>query len=214
MPGLGKPRPPGKAPGKGEQARAPGVTPVELGTIRVTLAPSDGAVVAKTVRVEIEALGPALSTHPLAVPQQDGTYLFERVPTGRYRLRAMSEGSQEAVAQVAVEKDVEAAVEILLKPGADASYAVSLYSGESPATVTLALLDGRGLPVSASFQTSATTIHLPPDRGAGMPPTGKVIGLKPGRYTLRATSLEGETDEKTFDAKAGEVVALELRIRK
>ena len=215
-PGLPKPRPRERSPRATDSSagRAAGKTVVETGTIRVTLSPVDGASLAKSARVEIEALGADPAAHPLALAQADGTFLFEEVPAGRYRVRVMSEGSQEAVGEAKVEKDQEAAVEVALKPGGSASYAVSLYSGEAPASVTLALLDGRGLPVGASFQTPATTIHLAPAQGIALPPTGKVIGLRPGRYTLRATSPEGETDEKAFEAKPGEVVALELKIRK
>ena len=215
-PGLPRTKPRERRPKTTDSSagRALGKTVVETGAIRVTISPVEGVLVARTARVEIEALGPEPAAHPLAVAQEDGTFVFDDIPAGRYRIRVMSEGSQEAVGETKVEKDQEAALEIALKPGGSASYAVSLYSGEAPDSVTLALLDGRGLPVGASFQTPTTTVHLAPAQGIALPPTGKVIGLRSGRYTLKATSPEGEADEKTFDAKAGEVVALELRIRK
>ena len=125
-----------------------------------------------------------------------------------------SEGAVEAIAEVEIEKDMETTIDVPLVPGGAASYAVTLPSGEAPGDVTFELLDARGHAIPAVHQTPMTTLRIVPEKPVLVPPTGKVLGLKPGKYVLKAKSAAGETAEQAFTAVAGETTSVELRVRR
>ena len=194
--------------------REPVTAKYDTGSLAVRLVPEEGAVVSPTLRIAIEALGPDLPAGVVFAPRPDGLYAATRIPTGSHRLRVFSEGSVEATADVEVTKDAETLVEVPLVPGAAASYDVSLLSGEKPESVTLELTDVRGHAIPAVFQTPLTTLRIVPEKPVSIPPTGKVLGLKPGKYVLKAKSPAGETAEQAFTARIGETTPLTLRVRR
>jgi hypothetical protein len=203
----------GPAP-RAPASAAPGSARYETGSLVVWLRPQGDFVVPKEARVDLEAIG--VSPPPGVVPdlREDGSRFFDSVVAGRYRVRAMVEGAEDASALVTVSKDQEAQVEIPLVAGGTVRYDVSLLSGEAPDTVRLALLDGQRVAIAMTVQTAATTVRVPADRQPLLPPEGKVIGLAPGSYSLRATSAAGETVERGFDIGRGESAAVQLTLRR
>jgi hypothetical protein len=202
------PRPPRNLP------REPATARYDTGSVAVRLVPQEGLAVAPSVRIAIEALGPDLPAGVVFAPRPDGLYAASGIPTGTHRVRVFSEGSVDASADVEVTKDAETVVEVALAPGGVAAYDVSLPSGEKPETVTLELTDVRGHAIPAVFQTPQTTLRIVPEKPVAVPPTGKVLGLKPGKYVLKAKSPAGETAEQAFTAKTGETTELTLQVRR
>ena len=194
--------------------REPASARYDTGSVAVRLVPQEGVAVSPGVRIAIEALGPDLPAGIVFAPRPDGLYAAAGIPTGSHRLRVFSEGAIEATAEVEVSKDVETAVEVPLVPGAAAAYDVSLLSGEKPESVTLELTDVRGHAIPAVFQTPLTTLRIVPEKPVAVPPTGKVLGLKPGKYVLKVKSPAGETAEQAFTAKTGETTPLSLQVRR
>ena len=191
-----------------------GTTVVTYGSLRIRLAPGEGLAVGAALRVDLEALGAAPSPYPLAVLQEDGTWAYERLPVGKYRVRVFAPGAQDAVGEATVKKDTEAAVTIALAVGAEVPYRVASYAGDVPAVVTVELLDGRGVRIGGSFHTGAGVAYVGASSTRRLPGEGRVVGLRPGAYRLRATSEAGETDEQAFDAKIGTSPTVELKLRK
>ena len=210
---------PGGLAGAAPRSTAPktrtgtGETVVSYGSLRVRFAPASGQTVGGS-RLDLEPFGVALSSYPLAVAQDDGAWLYERLPTGKYRVRATVPGAQDAVGEATIEKDAEAALTIPLVVGVDVPYRVVLYSGDVPELVTVELLDGRGVRIAGSFQTGAGVAHVSASSARKLPGEGGVHGLRPGRYRLRATSEAGETDEQPFEATLGSPSTVELKLRK
>jgi len=195
--------------------RGPTSVEVKVGSLVVRVVPEGEAAVPPTIRVDVESLGRALSAHPLA--EHDEKWVVHRyasLPVGSYRVRVMAEGFQDATADVTVSEDAEATTDVPLRAGATAAYAVALPDGSAPETVTIALLDGRGKPLPYTAQTLATTLHTTPDRPVGLPAKGRLIGLRPGKYTLRATSPAGQIVDREFEAKVGEEATLEVSVAK
>jgi hypothetical protein len=187
---------------------------VKTGDLVVTLVPPAGAEAPTSVRVDAEPIGFAVHAKALALEQEDHAWRYAALPVGRWRVRAFVAGFIDVAKDVDVRQDVETAVSLPLERGATASWKVSLLSGEAPETVRIALLDGRGVPREASYETAGSTFHAAPDAVPALPSSGRVVGLKPGSYRLRATSAEGESDEKSFQVAAGETTAIEFTLRK
>jgi hypothetical protein len=185
------------------------------GDLVVVLAPPEGAAAPADVRLDIERIGPRLSSYPLATRQEDGSWRYAGIPTGRYRVWVLSAGWRDASGETAVADGEEARLTVALVPGASARFRVVDWAGEAPPKFTLSVFDARMRPVAASFQTSATRVRVPAGKELGGVPEGLLIGLKPGTYTLRATGEAGDTDEKTFEARLeGEPPAVELKLKK
>ncbi len=186
------------------------------GSLLVALAPAAGMDAPKGVRVDVEALDIPAAIHPLALPQDDGAWLFERVPIGRWRVRAYVTGALDATALVTVAPGALAEVTIPLVPGADAAWKVTVAGDEPPEVVHVALLDGRGVPIEATYQTAYTTLHAAAGKVPVLPLEGRVVGLSPGSYRLRAwlPGSEGDADEKPVTVRAGEHPVVELRLVK
>lgn len=182
------------------------------GSLLVTLAPAAGMGEPKGVRVDVEAMGVPAAAHPLALPQDDGTWLFERLPIGRWRVRAYVTGALTATSEVLVGPGEMAEVTIPLAPGAEAAWKVTVLGTEPPDTVRIALLDGRGVAIPGTYQTAATILHAAPGKVPVLPLEGRVVGLAPGAYRLRASLAEGDVEEKAFEARTGEVTLVELRL--
>jgi len=202
--------------------RAPRVSVEELlaqgkvgnGSLLVTLAPATGMGEPQGVRVDVESIDVPAPAHPLAVPQDDGTYLFERLPIGRWRVRAHVSGALDASAVVTVAPGALAEATIPLLPGAEAAWKVTISGEGAPETVRVVLLDGRGRPVEATYRTAFTTLHAAPGKVPELPLEGRVIGLAPGAYRFKASIGDGDADEKPFDVRVGEVPVVTLSLVK
>jgi len=192
----------------------PGATVVSYGSLRIRLVPAEGLTVGAALRLDLEPLGAALSPYPLAVLQEDGTWAYERLPVGKYRVRVFAPGAQDAVGEATIKKDAEVAVTIPLAVGVEVPYRVAMYAGDAPDFVTVELLDGRGVRIGGSFHTGAGVAYVSASSTRRLPRDGRVVGLRPGPYRLRATSEAGETDEQAFDAKLGASPTVELKLRK
>jgi len=195
-------------------ARTTGPTVVRTGDVVVTLAPPAGVELTTGLVIDAEPIGFAVHAKRLALEQEDHSWRFVELPVGRWRVRAFVPGFLDASKDAEVREGVETAVSLPLERGAMASWKVSLLSGEVPETVRVALFDGRGVPREATYETAATTIHGLPEALPVLAPTGRILGLKPGTYRLRATSPEGESDEKSFVVAVGETAALEFTLRR
>ncbi len=202
--------------------RAPRVSVEELlaqgkvgnGSLLVILAPAEGMAEPKGVRIDVEALDIPAAAHPLALPQDDGTWLFERLPIGKWRVRAHVTGALAATSQVTVSPGALSETTIALAPGVEAAWRVTVLGDSPPESVRISLLDGRGVPIAATYQTPFTTIHAAPGKVPVLPLEGRVIGLAPGLYRLRASISAGDADEKAFEVRTGESPVVELRLVK
>jgi hypothetical protein len=203
---------PAAAPG----GRAPRPPVREKGQLVVVPVAPEGGSVPNDLRIDIEMVGATLTPHPLPVPQDDGSYRYLALPVGKYRVRLFSDLIVDSVAEAKVEEGVPARLEMPLVSGGHAQVKVVLYNGEAPPRVTFALKDGRGAPVSARYEGRSETFATSPRVGESvtMPPETVVSGLKPGRYTLRATSPAGEFEEETFEVRAGEGTPVALKVRR
>lgn len=190
----------------------------ERGAVRVRLAfPADLDPATVGVRLDVTPKGPAPSDYPLPLRQEDGTWLYEALPVGRYRVRVVADGLQAAEGDVTVARDQETDLPLTLVPGGALAYRAVLFSGDAPENVRLSLVDGRGVPVLASVQLPAGLVHLAGEgraRTLELPPAATVVGLKPGTYRVRATAPSGEFDERAVEIAAGGPTPVELRIRK
>jgi hypothetical protein len=193
--------------------REPATATYDTGSAAIRLVPESGVTAAPTVRITIEALGPENPAQPVFAARADGLFAASRIPAGKHRIRVFSEGALEAVAEIEVQKDAETVVDVPLAPGATAAYEVTMLSGD-PQDVTLELLDARGNAIPAVYQTPVTTVRIAPEKPRVVPPTGKVLGLRPGKYVLKAKSAAGETAEQAFTATTGETTPVELRLRR
>lgn len=186
----------------------------DRGDLRVALVVPEGGAKPKTPKVDVEMLGTALPVPPLALEQEDGTWRYEGLPVGRYRVWVLAEGWRDAFAEGKVEKGKEARVEVNLTPGATAEWKVTNYAGDEPATFTLTLLDGRKQPISSTWALSGAPFRLPAGKSVPMPSEGKLIGLKMGTYTLRAQTEDGDSDEVTFQARLDRPTLLALKLKR
>jgi hypothetical protein len=185
------------------------------GDLLVVLVPPEGAAVPVDVKVDLEPLGPKFSAYPLALRQEDGSWRYTAIPAGRYRVWVLSPGWRDATTEVTVGPDATATAAVAMVAGASAKFRVSNWAGEAPPKFSLSVFDGRKLPVAASFQTTATRVRVPAGKALGGVAEGFLIGLKPGTYTLRATSEEGDVDETTFEARlGGDPPDLELKLKR
>ena len=192
--------------------RAPGLTEIKYGSVTVTLVPPPGATVPKHLSFDAQPVEFAHAAKPLPVEQEDGTWRFNELPSGKWRIRAFVAGFVDAAKVVDVRPDGEASVSIALEVGGAASWKVALTTREVPELVRVALLDGRGQPIEGTYQTIATTLHALPSTVPALPAEGKVVGLKVGHYRLRASTVDGDPKEQPFEVKAGETVALEFTL--
>lgn len=190
----------------------------DRGAVRVRLSfPADLDPATVGVRLDLTPKGPAPSDYPLPLRQEDGTWLYEALPVGGYRVRVVADGLQAAEGHVTVARDEEADLPLTLVPGGALAYRAVLFSGDTPEHVRLSLVDGRGVPVAASVQLPAGLVHLsgePRMRTLELPAAATVVGLKPGTYRVRATAPSGEFDEQAVEVAAGGPTPVELRIRK
>ncbi len=186
----------------------------DRGDLVVALTVPEGTAAPAAPKMEIELLGPSLPSMPLPLVQPDGTWKYEGLPVGRYRVWVLCDGWRDAYAEGKVEKDGEGRIDVAMTPGASATFKVTNWFGQDPPKFSVVLLDGRMMPVAASWELPANRFRVPAGKAVEMPPEGRVIGLKPGTYTLRATSEEGETDEATFQARVGRVASVELKLKK
>lgn len=178
---------------------------------------------AKTVasaRVDVDSLGAGLPAYPLALQQEDGTWLYESLPVGKYRVKAVVRGYEVASTVVEVKKAQDVTAELALARGGELQWKATLLSGEAPAWVRLELLDGRGQAVAPTVLTTLGYTHLRADQRPDLPATGRIVGLRAGAYRLRAAAAPptpneaSEADEKVVEVKAGEVALVELSFRK
>jgi hypothetical protein len=81
--------------------------------------------------------------------------------------------------------------------------------------VTLSLLDEKERPVQARFQSRSATVLSTPRTATTVKvaPEGVVMGVKPGRYVLRATSPTENTADTKVDVVAGETTLQAITIR-
>ena len=186
----------------------------EHGSLRIELDVTDGRPAPAYPRLYIEAVGPALVHTPLPAPSDGGTWLFDSLPVGAYRLRASAEGYQALVLPVTVERDREARLRVPLVPGAEIAYESVLYSGEVLEHVRLELLDGRGVAQSYVLEIASGPMNVEAGKAVRVPGTSRVVGLKPGTWRLRATADSGETDEETVTVAAGEPAKVRFEIRR
>jgi hypothetical protein len=185
---------------------------LKYGAVTVTLVPADGAPVPKSLSFDAQPVGVNQAQKPLPVEQEDGTWRYEALTVGRWRIRAFVPGYVDASKDVDVRADGEFAVSIPLEPGGAASWKVALTNLEVPELVRIALLDGRGVPIEGTYQTPATTLHAAPASVPALPAEGKVVGLKVGRYRLRASTVDGDPKEVAFEVRAGETATLEFTL--
>jgi hypothetical protein len=191
-------------------------TPTAKGHLILVPKPPEGGAVPDDLRIDIELVGSRLHPHPLPVPHEDGTQRYQDLPVGTYRLRLFSDTTVDSVVEAKVTAGGTERVEVPLVAGGHAQVKVTLYNGEAPPEVTLALKDARGATVAARYQGRSPTKTTSPRVGASVtvPPESVVSGLRPGRYTLRATSPAGEFEEQTFDVGAGQGVVVDMKVRR
>lgn len=207
----------GTAPAPAAGPRVVGGVIREHGAARLTLTLPAGVDATVPIRIDVTPKGPAFSDYPLAVRQEDGTWLYETLPVGAYRFRVVADGLQAAEVEATVRRDAETAVPVTLVAGGAIAYRAVFLTGEAPEAVKLSLVDGRGVPVVSTIQVPAGMVHLGADVRAlnlDLPAEARIVGLKPGAYRLRATAPSGEFDEQTVDVKLGEPIAVELKIRR
>lgn len=206
-----KPRPP--RPEKPPRVSSTGEI-LDFGSIRVKLVPPEGTTVPDSLRLDVRAVSAALSAYPLPLREEDGTWLYESLPVGRYQVRGFVPGFQDGTVEAAVRRDQEVLATLELAAGSEAGFTAVLSTGGAPESVRVALLDGRGRPLAVSVQTDATTVHLEAAEKRSLPAKGKLVGLKPGRYKLRLTSPADESNEQEFEAKPGETPQIEIQLRR
>ena len=188
----------------------------DRGSLLVVPVAPEGGTVPKELHLDLEALGPAPAAQPLPLPLDGDQYRYESIPVGTYRVRISADFLMDSIGEAVVKADQETRVDVALLAGGMATYTAVLISGDPVERVTLAVLDGRGLPVPARFlsrkRSEETSARV--DVSAVLPSEGIVSSLKPGHYTLRATSPKGASDDQVIDVKAGESVAVAFRIVK
>jgi hypothetical protein len=209
--GPGLSRAPAAPPRKPRPATS---RPRGIGTLRVRLAAGERTPEASRVRLHIEALVGTPESPRLPLAQEDGTWLYEGLPAGRYRVDAMVAGFVTASAETSVDGDDETILEVPLRPGSEIAWKAVFPTPDAPDTIQLLLFDGRGERIGATFQTSVTTLHVPGTRAVALPLEGRIVGVKPGRYRVRGVSPAGESDEQEVDVRLGEPASVELRIRR
>ena len=171
----------------------------------------------KDVNVSVEREGERLWSTPLGrADAESGVWTFADLPVGRMRIQVTGDFVIEATGAGELKPDAVTRVEVLASPGGMIRYRATLYGGEEPARLTLALLKpDRRSPVRAWFQ----------DRRPGRPgggaragtsveqgPIGVVFGLPAGRYVLRATRPEDVQEEYEVTVVAGETSELEIQL--
>ncbi len=157
------------------------------------------------VILEVEtAEGPMFAGRTVADAQ--GRYDLNRLPGAKYRVTAYSVADrlgQESVDGVSIgEQSAETVHDFELHPGA--GLRVKVQSGdESPlAGARLRLVDETGLAVSFS-----------PDDRTDAQGVLHVLGVKPGRWTLRASHEHFETTSTTLDLVADEERAVAITLQ-
>jgi len=193
-------------------ARQPGATVVVTGSLVVTLVPPEGAARPASVSFDAQPLDFKESRKSLPLEQENGSWRYEALAVGRWRVRAFAPGFVDASQVVTVRADDEVALAIPLEAGGAASWKVTVGTGDAPETIRLALLDGRGIPIEGTYQTPGTTLHALPNEVPALAPEGTVLGLRRGKYRLRASTADGYPSEQTFEVKPGETVAVEFRL--
>jgi nucleoid-associated protein YgaU len=188
--------------------------PRGIGALRVRLTAGERTPEASRVRLRLEALVGTPESPRLPLAQEDGTWLYESLPAGRYRVDAMVAGFVTASLETSVEGDDETILEVPLRPGSEIAWKAVFPTPDAPDTIQVLLFDGRGERIGATFQTSVTTLHVPGTRTVAMPLEGRIVGVKPGRYRVRGVSPAGESDEHEVDVRLGEPASVELRIRR
>lgn len=192
--------------------RAPGLTEIKYGAVTVTLVPPAGAALPKSLSFDAQPSGFVHAPKPLPAEQDDGSWRYDSLPSGRWRIRAFVPGFVDASKDVDVTPDGEATITLALELGGAATWKVALATSQIPELVRVALLDGRGIPIDGTYQTAATTLHASPSSVPALPAEGSVVGLKVGRYRLRASTVDGDPKEQPFEVKAGETVRLEFTL--
>ena len=194
----------------GAPDRAPASSLILYGSAIVTLVPPDGTSMPAGFSLDASPVGFTHHLKYLGLEREDRTWAYAELPVGKWRFRAFVPGCRDVAEVVEVRRDAEAAVRIQLEVGGAASWKVRLTTLEAPELVRVLLLDGRGVAIDGTYQTAATTLHVAPADVPALPSDGRVVGLTPGRYRLRASTLDGPTKEEAFEVKAGEIVPLEF----
>jgi hypothetical protein len=202
------------APATAPRRATPERRPQGIGSLRVRLRTEDRAPEAARVRLHLEALRGTPEAARLPLASEDGTWLYERLPAGRYRVEAMVVGFVTASVETPVDGDAEALVEIPLRPGTEIAWKAIFPGSDVPSTIQVLLFDGRGERIPATLQTPATTQTVPATGTVAVPLEGRIVGLRPGHYRVRGVSPAGEWDEHDVDARLGETTTVELRIRR
>jgi len=106
-------------------------------------------------------------------------------------------------------------LKVAVEPAGAIRYRVTLADGSVPADVTLALLDEKERPVTARFQTRSDAALGTPRTAtsAKVGPEGVVMGVKPGRYILRATSPTENVADTSVEVVAGRTTEVQVTIR-
>jgi hypothetical protein len=170
------------------------------------------------VRLRLDREGAAFWSTPLGSPDPEtGVWTFRDLPIGRLRVTVVGAQVVETTKPAEVRTGVTDRVEVFADRGASVLYAATLYSGERPASFRLEVLAAeRRTPVRAWFEGRGPDHYTTaqPSTGGSVRAVGRVFGLAPGRYVLRATSLEGEIDEVEVTLAAGESREVEIQLRK
>jgi hypothetical protein len=197
------------------------VRPQDLprGGLRVQPVGEDGQVLPPSLaRVEVRAIGPAFHAPPLGIPDpESGLWTFHSLIAGEVRVVVAGDHLVEASEVVEIRKDEVAEVTVTARPGGAIRYSVLLASGETPERVTLTLLEQASRrPVEARWLAHGEGFlgALRTATSVTQAPQGTVSGIPPGAYWLRATSPAGEIEEGLVEVRAGESVAIEVRVRR
>lgn len=202
---------PSKAPPKpGDHASV--VTEIRYGAVTLTLVSPNGEAIPKSLSFDAQPLEFNYAQKSLPAAQDDGTWRYDRLPAGRWRVRAFVPGFVDVSKDIDIRPDGEARISLPLEVGGAAAWKVALTTRQVPEFVQVSLLDGRGIPIGGTYQTAATTLHAEPSKAPALPAEGAVVGLKVGRYRLRVSTLDGEPKEQAFEVKAGETVTLEFTL--
>ena len=212
------PEPAGPKPPTGPRGSVDVRTLPRATLLVVVVGGDDQPVSADALRLEV---GPArgsrewASTPVFRFDPETKTWRADEVPVGPVEVRVSGDHVVEQARTFQQTSEGGEALKLKVEPAGAVHYAVTLADGTIPAEVTLTLLDEKERPVPARFQARSATVLSTPRTATTVKlgPEGVVMGLKPGRYILRATSPTENTSDTRVDVVAGETTDLPVTIR-
>jgi hypothetical protein len=176
--------------------------PLPVETLHVQVGPARGA------REWVRA--PVVTADP-----ETKTWRADEVPAGSVEVRVSGDHVLEKAVTVQQTSEGGEPVKVQVERAGAIQYSVTLADGTVPAEITLSLLDEKERPVQARFQSRSATVLSTPRTATTVKvgPEGVVMGVRPGRYVLRATSPTENTADTKVDVVAGETTLQAVIIR-